>query len=615
MKKITILACLFLFLSQCRKDNMLSSYDDLLNNSGEFGTINYSKNVTALGETETEVGDEIWTCVTERVSVEDALGGDNGFSLFSPNANVVFPGNLIQGASLYKATPDEILADRAGGDITISILDGSDVSSVYVDEISLGNVTTAANLILAGKDENSVIPSNFQFAKSIVQSEEEFAFKVKADYENAWSSMSGSLSFSNNTTYSRMMVTLDQTFYTLSFTAPPRVEEFFQEDANPEDLERFTGPGNPPCYISSVNYGRIFYMLIESSSSETELQAAVNGSFSTLTNSGGGSFESDYFSSMDEVNIKVFALGGDATVTIEAGGLTKDNLGDINGILKRATDIRAAVPISYKVQSLKTNQVVSVQSAAEYDRKNCLVTSSLPTPPATAHWTGVYDMLGGPICAMVRLDAVEVFDNADLPMMFVDSTGLRCVLDYQGILKGPYDHPRDLFMQNNLGTLDDFPLDGIGAGGTFIIPDGNGGVNKTHIWINKLGNRFMSGWFTGDNPSISTGLIGNYELISHFETEGIAAMCDYFPFGVFTINTAGTRQMIGPYSDIFITSEGGTDIFTGGPDSNKFPEGIGAITRLDDFVYATVDKSGKRYMVVDWIEAPDKIKYFGPFKL
>ncbi len=613
MKKLTVLIGLLFILSHCGKNKMLS-YNDLLNDSGAFGDINYSTEVTPLGETESQVGDEIWTCVSEHISIQDALGGDNGFSLFSPNANVVYPGNLIQGASLYKASPDEILADRAGGDITISILDGNDVSSVYVDEISLGSVTTAANQILAGKDENSVIPANFQFNKSIIQSEEEFAYKIKADYTNAWGSVSGRLSFSSNTTYSRMMVTLDQTFYTLSFSAPTKPEDFFHEDADPEDLERFTGPGNPPCYLSSVNYGRIFYMLIESSSSEAELKTAVEGSFETLTQSGGGEFESDYFESIEEVNIKIFALGGDAAVTIEAGGLTKNNLGDLTEILQRSTDIRAAVPVSYKVQSVKTNQVVAVQLATDYERKTCLVTSALPAPPATAHWTGVYDLLGGPICAMVRLDAVEVFDNADLPMMFVDSTGYRCVLDYQGILSGPYDHPLDLIQQNNLGTLNEFPLVGIGAGGTFMMPDGNGGTYKEHIWINKLGNRHMSGWLTGNNPTVNTGLVGNYELISHFETEGISAICDYFPFGTITINTAGTRQFLDPYIDIATSEEGSTNIFTGGPDSNKFPEGIGAITRLDDLVFATVDKAGRRYMVVDW-EDSDNIKYFGPFKL
>ena len=130
-----------------------------------------------------------------------------------------------------------------------------------------------------------------------------------------------------------MMVTLEQTFYTLSYTTPFNVDGFFAPEADPEDLSRFIGPGNPPCYIKSVNYGRIFYMLVESSASESELKTAVNASFSGLTSDGSAGIDTESFQSIDEVNIKIFALGGDAAATIGATGLTKDNLYKLNEIL------------------------------------------------------------------------------------------------------------------------------------------------------------------------------------------------------------------------------------------------------------------------------------------
>ena len=39
--------------------------------------------------------------------------------------------------------------------------------------------------------------------------------------------------------------------------------------------EPYVGPANPPVYIGSVTYGRIFYLLFESSASQTDLEAAV----------------------------------------------------------------------------------------------------------------------------------------------------------------------------------------------------------------------------------------------------------------------------------------------------------------------------------------------------
>ncbi len=605
-----------LIVFSCGSDEAnYSTFSDAINSGGDFGSVNISQTSEDLGETESVEGDEIWTCTSTKVSVEDALGGENGFSLFSPNANVVFPGNLIQGGSLYKATPDEILADRAGGEITISILDGADVSSVDVDKISLGSVTIAANQILSGKDAESVIPSNFQFSKSIIQSEKEFALRVKADYSNAWASMSGSLSFSNNSSYSRMMVTLQQTFYTLSFTAPFNVDGFFAPTANPEDLERFMGPGNPPCYISSVNYGRIFYMLVESSASETELFAAVEGSFEGLTSQGGGSVETDYFEDIEEVNIKIFALGGDAATTLGAGGLTKNNLGDLNDILVRATDIRTAVPISYKAQSVKTNEVVAVQLATDYEKKSCFAISALPPLVITEHWTGVKDLLGSPVGAITRFSATQDhvgIGGAPIPIIFFDSAGVRCVYDDGQELHGPFENISEILSSFKL------PIEDVGAGYAYAVQTGSGYKNE-FVFINKRGNLATTSVSNFDTPIY----LENIPALAYYKNEGISAACRGLFGSVWTVNKAGQEVHIEYDSGNInpnLIYEFPVSWLTGGPNVNgtylpgKFPDGIAGITKLRENLYATVDKAGRRYMVVDFSD-PSNIEYLGPFKL
>ena len=49
---------------------------------------------------------------------------------------------------------------------------------------------------------------------------------------------------------------------------------------NLDDLAPYMGPGNPPTYISSVTYGRRFVLLIESTSSTTEMKASIRASSS-----------------------------------------------------------------------------------------------------------------------------------------------------------------------------------------------------------------------------------------------------------------------------------------------------------------------------------------------
>jgi hypothetical protein len=287
----------------------------------------------------------------------------------------------------------------------------------------------------------------------------------------------------------------------------------------------------------------------------------------------------------------------------------------INDILKRATDIRTGVPISYKAQSVKTNQVVAVQLATDYERKTCTVTSALPPPAATSHWGGVINLLGSPVGAIVRLDAVEVFENAVIPTLFLDTLGQKCVLDDGLSLHGPYNNIEEFYL-SHYGVDLDVPFDEIGAGCTYLFPiQGTSNTIRKTVLFNKVGNRYTARNY-GNYDNFSTpDLIGNHKLFEHFETEGISAMTDYYPIGAITVNKQGKRMKILTHIDGWnLSEEGDVNTFTGGPDSNKFPDGISGLARLDDYVFATIDKAGTRYMVVDFEDSPNT-KYFGPFKL
>lgn len=595
---VILLACLFVTLSACQREPTdLTSFGSVVASAGGFGDVIVSLSEAELGETEDREGNELWTCTSKRISVKDALGGNSGFSLFSPGAGIIYPGNLLQGNSLRQSPPDNIPADRGGGDITISLLDGGDISGVSVDEITFLNVMSAANAILSTKDAASVIPANFEYERSIVQSERELALRLEADYENAWAEVSGSLSFSNNTTYSRMMVTLEQSFYQLAFSEPPSVDDFFSDEADPADLARFIGPGNPPCYISSVNYGRIFYMLIEASGSETELQAAVDAAFETPVAEGGGSVEVEEFNSFSEVNIKIFALGGDAATTLRTIDLGKNELNQLGSILEKATDIRTAQPISYVVKSLLTNEIVSVQLATEYDVKTCFVTSALPPPVRTEHWEGAATMLGAPIGALVQ-SPNPPFDPI---VMIFDSLGTHFLYDDGETLTGPYG--LDQFGDN-------FPLEDVGAGNISLLPpSGNISYNrKVTYLVNRRGNRAAVRGMSGNDWTASTPL-SMIPPLDYWTTEGVGAMTEA-EVGYVVFNKSGTGYTMEPfYGDPNIEVLFPAAVFTGGTD-NKMPEGIAGISKIAPKLYATVSQHGNRYMVFDI----EREVYYGPFK-
>ncbi|HYG39494.1 MAG TPA: thiol-activated cytolysin family protein, partial [Cytophagales bacterium] len=181
-------------------------------------------------------------------------------------------------------------------------------------------------------------------------------------------------SFRKDKEYNRFLVKLNQSFYTLSFDVPTSLSGLFAPEVTPEELGKYVGAGNPATFVSDVTYGRVYYMLIESTSSSTDIEAAVNASFSNAVNSVDISLNTSYLSSLSEMQIKVVALGGESKSTFATIGET--NIANLVTLLGESTDIRSGVPVSYVVRSVKDREVVSVKLATEYEVKTCVPLST-----------------------------------------------------------------------------------------------------------------------------------------------------------------------------------------------------------------------------------------------
>ena len=135
MKKLFAVCLLGLFWVACNKDEVIpienyDNFDQVIEAGGPYNEPPpSSEEVLDESLADEDQEGELWRCTTTRYKVGYHAGGQNGFPQFNPNASVIYPGSLLQGKSLNKATPDVIAVERAGGTISIDILDGSPVSS------------------------------------------------------------------------------------------------------------------------------------------------------------------------------------------------------------------------------------------------------------------------------------------------------------------------------------------------------------------------------------------------------------------------------------------------------------------------------------------------------
>lgn len=421
-------------------------------------------------ETNKEViNGEVWKCTTKTIDALKPGGGDNGFPLFNPNASVVYPGSLLQGKSLRKATPDVIAVERSGGTISYDLNNGNLSSSFTVDKVAKSSIQNAMNNIIASSPPD--LPANFVFRYSQVQSEQALAYEMGIDYETAFTSVSSDFSFSSSSNLNRILVELNQSFYTMSFDIPTSMDGLFAEGVTPDDLARYVQEGNPATYISDVTYGRIYYMLIESSSSYTEMEAEIQGSFNGVVSSVDVDISANSLSKLSNLKIKVMAFGGDAAKSLLTVGET--DLNKLVELLAESTTISTGLPISYVVRSVLTNQIVGTQLATKYDETHCEVAAAGGEPAFTVHWDGQVLSKMGPIGAAYAVSESE--------FILIDIDGKQFLRSDIGTLEGP-------FPIADLGD-GDMPFERIGAAcnifGNQIRAD-----ERTILFIDDSGTKY-----------------------------------------------------------------------------------------------------------------------------
>ena len=347
-------------------NNTQSSFDAVIASGGDFAPVVESNDTVAVDTSLQEVvGGEDFFCTRTTVDATEAPGD---FPLFDPNADLIFPGNLLQGASLEQATPDPIPVKRGPGTIVMTLNNGADSVSRAIPEVNLSNVFNAQNQIIS--ENPGSIPARFAFTFEQVDSREQLALALDVSFNNLTTKVSAQLAFSSDKEYHRFLVKLDQSFFTMAYQLPTTKSEIFAPNVTPERLAQFVGEGNPATFISSVTYGRKFYLLVESTSSRQDMEASLNASFSAAVAGGSLNAGAKYVTDLQNVRIKAYALGGESSAAL---GAITTNFDELKKFLAQGADIKTGLPLSYVVRSLsRPDKIVKVKVATKYDIMDCV---------------------------------------------------------------------------------------------------------------------------------------------------------------------------------------------------------------------------------------------------
>jgi len=317
-----------------------------------------------------------WRCVTERFSASE---NPESFFMFNPLASVVWVGNLVQGNSIHTGVPTSIpipTGRRQPGYITLAVVsgDGSGTENRFyrrVERMTMSQVTQAKNEILAGLEGHGHAFYNVDIDH--IQSASHLSFRMRGGFSGGASRVSAALNVDWSQSLTRMLVQVHQQYFTMVFDDPAGINGVFTPEITVEDLAPYTGPGNPITYISSVTYGRVFYLLYESTASREELEAALRFRFLRTS----GSVEVDHSETMNRTTVRAMQIGGDAAHGLDQ--LLSSDLTTVQNFLDGGANFSAqspGAPISYTIRYLRDASLVRMNNTMEFEVEQCVAISS-----------------------------------------------------------------------------------------------------------------------------------------------------------------------------------------------------------------------------------------------
>ena len=280
-------------------------------------------------------------------------------------SDVIYPGSILRGDSFMKGKYDPLVLKNEFNPVTLSISLRGDINVSESTKPLLSQVRQVMNdLITRQKDKINFefVPSVFSYESNTVTTEEHFktSLKIHAEANVMAGLVKASFDYekdqSNSLTKSYVMVAFRQHIYNVSID-PKHYSNWIMGDIDVKDMGEYE-----PLYISSVDYGRVGYVFVQTNKSVEEVRKMVKASLEVAVKYVDASVNAEYTSEFQrlfqEGKVKVKISGGPVELANKV-----DNYESFVKFVQmpNAENIaKTSVPISYKVRRLKDNTEVQV---------------------------------------------------------------------------------------------------------------------------------------------------------------------------------------------------------------------------------------------------------------
>lgn len=337
----------------------------------------------AVVEDHAHEGDD-YTCTT---TTYDLTQNPEEIVTFDPDKEIMWLGALLQGDGYVNGigSLDELpIRQRSPLKVNIDLLTGDNERTVRnPDGNSVGSAI--GELIQAATDAGHQAGSSIFFRQKETHQLKQSALELGFSARYMGTSVTGQLEYEQEFEEKTLTAYFLQKMFTASVVLPQLPGEFFSDEFSEADMQKQVdrgriGPDNLPTFISSIVYGRVMMLTMTSTFSYERMRSALSASYESVTgDGGGGDVTIDDLEVLNEAEIQVVTVGGDAQSALAL--LREGNLG---AFFASDSPLTAAKPISYTVRNLADNSIAQVAETTRYNITEC---SLIPQDPTGAQYT------------------------------------------------------------------------------------------------------------------------------------------------------------------------------------------------------------------------------------
>jgi len=302
-------------------------------------------------------------------------GNVDDIVILSPTHSVIWPGALVKvDQDLVRGTPTAIRGRRAPMWLSID-LPGIGGRGVFaVDDASHGNVQAAVDAALDWWNDHQyregyVSQSRSKYEATMAYSAEQLAASLGLSVKSLQGSLAAQFQSTTTRTSKVAMALFKQVFYSVTFDPPEHPGSVFHPTVTLDDVKAQVSNETPPAYVSSVDYGRLLLLRIESSTATRSHD--IEGAMRYLC--GRAKATASYRSALAKSKVTLITIGGNAEVNARAVDATR--IEDLHEVIQGKNALYSKAnpgePIAYTIRFLKDGRLAKIGYSTDYTELVC----------------------------------------------------------------------------------------------------------------------------------------------------------------------------------------------------------------------------------------------------